>query len=146
MLELSKLSRPANYIKKKKKRVGRGNGSNGTYSGRGCKGAKSRSGFSHKWGYEGGQMPLHRRLPKRGFTNIFKEDINIVNVAFINDNFEDGDVVNKENLISKGIIKHKKNRVKILGNGDLSKKVEVSVDLISKTAEEKILKAGGTIK
>lgn len=146
MLELSKLSLPANYIKKKKKRVGRGDGSSGTYSGRGCKGAKSRSGYKHKWGYEGGQMPLHRRLPKRGFTNIFKNDINIVNVGFINDNFADGDIIDKESLISKGIIKKKSQPVKILGHGEITKKVTVEVDMLSKTAAEKIIKAGGTVK
>lgn len=146
MLELNSVKRPENYVKKKKKRVGRGNASNGTYCGKGCKGAKSRSGYSHKWGYEGGQMPLHRRLPKRGFTNIFKKEFNIVNLGFINDNFKTGDTVDKESLIKKGIIKKKNNPVKILAHGDIKIKVDVFVDAVSEAARKKIEASGGSVK
>ncbi len=143
MFELHNLT-PAG---KKKKRVGRG-GSRGGTSGRGHKGQGSRSGGGPRVGFEGGQMPLYRRLPKRGFTNArFKTDCRIVSLQAINDAFADGDSVNREALIEKGIIKRQKSKgtflVKVLGNGELSKKVTVVADRFSKSALEAIKNAGG---
>lgn len=143
MFELHNLT-PAG---KKKKRVGRG-GSRGGTSGRGHKGQGSRSGGGPRVGFEGGQMPLYRRLPKRGFTNArFKTDCRIVSLQAINDAFADGDSVSRETLIEKGIIKRQKSKgtflVKVLGNGELSKKVTVVADRFSKSALEAIKNAGG---
>ena len=145
MLDLSNLS-PYPGSTKQRKRLGRGHGSgHGKTSGRGHKGFKARSGSGIKPGFEGGQMPLQRRVPKRGFTNIFKKEIGIVNVQDL-DVFEDGEVVTLESLIAKGLVGRKYSMVKILGNGDLSKKVTVKVDKISESARQKIDSAGGKVE
>ena len=145
MLDLSNLS-PYPGSTKQRKRLGRGHGSgHGKTSGRGHKGFKARSGSGIKPGFEGGQMPLQRRIPKRGFTNIFKKEIGIVNVQDL-DIFEDGAVVNLESLIAQGLVGRKYSMVKILGNGDLAKKLTVKVDKISESARKKIDGAGGTVE
>lgn len=125
-------------------RVGRGHGSgNGKTSGRGQKGQKSRSGGLPRPGFEGGQMPLYRRIPKRGFTNYNHLEIIGVNVSAL-DAFDNGTEVTVEELINAGIIKNPRDGVKILGNGELSKKLTVKVNAFSETAKEKIEAAGGT--
>ncbi|MDI3309839.1 MAG: 50S ribosomal protein L15 [Thermoanaerobacterium sp.] len=135
--------KPAEGSRKERKRVGRGIGSGlGKTSGRGHKGQKARSGGNIRPGFEGGQMPLTRRLPKRGFTNIFKKEYAIVNLSLL-DNFEDGTVVTPELLIERGIIKKIKDGVKILGSGDLSKKLTVKAHKFSKSAIDKIESIGG---
>ncbi|AFK86046.1 50S ribosomal protein L15 [Thermoanaerobacterium saccharolyticum] len=135
--------KPAEGSRKERKRVGRGIGSGlGKTSGRGHKGQKARSGGNIRPGFEGGQMPLTRRLPKRGFTNIFKKEYAIVNLSVL-DNFEDGTVVTPELLIEKGIIKKIKDGVKILGSGDLGKKLTVKAHKFSKSAIDKIESIGG---
>ena len=126
-----------------RKRVGRGPGTgHGKTSGRGEKGQKSRSGYKSKRGFEGGQMPLHRRLPKRGFTNIFKEEFAVVNVAAL-DRFEDGTIVDVGLLRESGLVRAGM-RVKLLGHGDIAKSLRVIVDKFSKSAREKIESAGGS--
>lgn len=133
--------------KKKRKRVGRGIGSGaGKTAGRGQKGQKARSGGGVRPGFEGGQMPLQRRIPKRGFTNIFKKDISIVNVEVLEERFEDGDVVTPEILLEKKVIKKMGDGVKILGNGDISKKLTVKAHAFSKSAVDKIQAAGGKVE
>ena len=145
MLDLSNLS-PYPGANKQRKRLGRGHGSgHGKTSGRGHKGFKARSGSGIKPGFEGGQMPLQRRIPKRGFTNIFRKEIGIVNVGDF-DRFEDGDLVNLESLIKKGLVGRKYTTVKVLATGDLTKKVTVKVDKISESARKKIEAAGGTVE
>lgn len=144
-MELHEL-RPAEGSKKKRKRVGRGRGSgHGKTCGRGTKGQKSRSGGKVPAWFEGGQMPLQRRLPKRGFKNKFRKIYSIVNVERLNV-FEDGDVVDVAALVRKGLVKNVKDGVKVLGEGELSKKLTVRVHKVSKTAEEKIKAAGGTVE
>ena len=129
----------------KKKRVGRGPGSGlGKTSGRGNKGQKSRSGYSSKAGFEGGQMPLHRRLPKRGFTNIFKREWAEVNIGDLNRLFESGAIVTAEALIEKGLVrKSKAKSIAILGQGELNKALTVSVHRFSTIAKQKIEAANG---
>lgn len=128
----------------KKKRVGRGPGSGlGKTAGRGNKGQKSRSGYSGKVGFEGGQMPLHRRLPKRGFTNIFKKEWTEVSLAALDRHFEANDEVTPEILHERGIIKKAKHDVVVLGTGDISKALRISAHRFTKSAREKIEKAGG---
>ena len=123
-------------------RRGRGHGSgNGKTSGKGHKGQKARSGAPRP-GFEGGQLPLYRRLPKRGFTNINSKEIVAINVDTLNA-FDEGAVVTVEALVEKGIIKNPKDGVKILGNGELTKKLEVKVNAFSASAAEKIQAAGG---
>ena len=125
------------------KRKGRGHGSgNGKTAGYGHKGQKARSGVK-KAGFEGGQMPLQRRLPKRGFNNIFAKRLETVNVASLN-KFEDGATVNVCDLLEKGILSKCEYGVKILGNGELTKKLTVRASAFSASAKEKIEKAGGT--
>lgn len=129
---------------KKIKRVGRGEGSGwGKTSGRGHKGQRSRSGGGVRPGFEGGQMPLHRRLPKRGFTNIFRTEYSVVNVGRLGEIFKDGDTITKDTLKERGIVKGKDVLVKILGTGDLSVALTVKVDLFSESARKKIESAGG---
>lgn len=132
---------------KSKKRVGRGPGSgHGKTSTRGNKGQKSRSGYSRMRGFEGGQMPLHRRLPKRGFTNIFKKEWNEVNLEALENAFQAGDVITPEKLVEAGIIrKLAKDGVAILGRGELTKALEVTAHRFTKTAAEKIAAAGGKV-
>jgi large subunit ribosomal protein L15 len=136
--------RPAKGSTHKKKRVGRGPGSGmGKTSSRGEKGQKSRSGYSQKIGFEGGQMPLHRRLPKRGFTNIFKKRWLEVSLAALDKAFESNEEVSPEVLHDRGIIKKAKHDVVVLGNGELSKALRISAHRFTKSAKEKIEKAGG---
>lgn len=131
----------------KKKRVGRGPGSGlGKTSGRGHKGQKSRSGYSAKIGFEGGQMPLHRRLPKRGFTNIFKKQWIEISLAKLETSFNAGDDITPDILHQRGLIKKAKHDLVILGNGDLSKSLNISAHRFTKSAREKIEKAGGTAR
>lgn len=144
MLKLNNLS-PAEGAKKDRKRVGRGHGSGlGKTSGRGHKGARSRSGYSMAPGFEGGQMPLHRRLPKRGFTNIFKKEYCIVSLSDL-DKFDAGATVDTQALIDAGIIDGK-NPVKVLANGAITKAVTVDLEKVSKGAAQKITEAGGSVK
>jgi large subunit ribosomal protein L15 len=134
---------PAEGSTKKPKRVGRGIGSGmGKTSTRGHKGQKARSGGGVRPGFEGGQMPLVRRVPKRGFTNIFKKQFAIVNVEDLNE-FQDGTTVTPELLKEAGLIKNVKDGVKILGNGELTAKVTVSAHYFSQSAKAKIEAAGG---
>lgn len=145
MLKLNNLS-PEKGARRNKKRIGRGPGSGfGKTAGRGHKGALSRSGYSSKPGFEGGQMPLHRRLPKRGFTNIFKKEYRIVSLNDL-DTFDAGTVIDRQALLDAGIIKDKDELVKVLANGEINKAVTVDLDKMSKTASEKITAAGGTVK
>ena len=135
---------PAPGSKKDRKRVGRGDGSgHGTYSGRGCKGQKSRSGCKMRPGFEGGQLPIIKRLPRlRGFTNIFKKEYSIVKLSML-DVFEAGSEVTVEEMLQAGIIKTKKLPVKILADGDISKAITVKADKFSAAAKAKIEAAGG---
>ena len=128
------------------KRLGRGVGSGlGKTSGKGHKGAKARSGGGKRPGFEGGQMPLTRRLPKRGFTNIYRKEYAAVNVSAL-ECFENGATVNAEALIDAGLIKKTLDGVKILGGGELTKKLTVSVDKVTDSAKEKIEAAGGKVE
>ncbi|MGJ8671506.1 50S ribosomal protein L15 [Rubritalea sp.] len=128
------------------KRLGKGESSGlGKTSGKGHKGQKARSGSGVRVGFEGGQMPIHRRLPKRGFNNVrFADKVVVINTAHLQKFFEEGDTVNEESLRAKGLVKGAFDQIKVLGNGDLSKKLTVSVDALSASAKEKIEKAGGT--
>ena len=131
---------------KKKSIVGRGTGSKGRTAGRGHDGQNSRSGGGTRPGFEGGQMPLYRRIAHRGFSNYpFKETYTVINVSRLAEKFKDGDVVNKESLRAKGLLKGKKSLVKILGDGDISIKLDIQVKKITKGAKEKIVKAGGKV-
>ncbi len=144
-LSLNNLS-PTKGSTHKKKRVGRGPGSGlGKTAGRGHKGQKSRSGYSRKIGFEGGQMPLQRRLPKRGFTNIFKKKWLEISLAKLEESFNAGDEITPEVLHGKGLIKKAKHDLVILGNGEISKALKISAHRFTKTAREKIEKAGGSI-
>ena len=137
--------RPAKGSTHKKKRVGRGPGSGlGKTAGRGEKGQKSRSGYSRKIGFEGGQMPLHRRLPKRGFTNIFKKRWLEVSIASLEQHFKANEEVTPELLHERGLIKKAKHDVVVLGTGELSKALTISAHRFTKSAREKIEKSGGT--
>lgn len=144
-MKLHELS-PAAGSRKAPKRVGRGTGSGlGRNAGKGEKGQKSRSGGGTRPGFEGGQMPLYRRLPKRGFTNIFAKEYSSLNIDRLNI-FEDGTVVTPELLLEMKIVKKAKNGVKILGNGELEKKLTVKAAKFSKVAAEKIEAAGGKVE
>ena len=141
-MDLSNLQ-PAPGSVKRNTRVGRGSGSGkGGTSTRGHKGAKSRSGYSRKIGFEGGQLPLVRRVPKRGFNNIFAKPLTAVNLAALNC-FEDGAVVDAAALIEKGIISNCPYGLKVLSNGTLTKKITVKAAAFSESAKEKIEQAGG---
>ncbi|SHK35771.1 LSU ribosomal protein L15P [Rubritalea squalenifaciens DSM 18772] len=139
--------KPNPGAKHRNKRLGKGESSGlGKTSGKGHKGQKARSGSGVRVGFEGGQMPLHRRLPKRGFNNIrFADKVVIVNTAHLEKFFAEGDTVNEESLREKGLIRGQFDQIKVLGNGQLNKKLTVSVDAISASAKEKIEKAGGAI-
>ena len=138
--------KPAKGSTHKKKRVGRGPGSGlGKTAGRGEKGQKSRSGYSRKIGFEGGQMPLHRRLPKRGFTNIFKKRWVEISLAALDQHFNAGEEITPEVLHDRGLIKKAKHDVVVLGNGEVSKALRVSAHRFTKSAREKIEKAGGAV-
>ncbi|MBF0412172.1 MAG: 50S ribosomal protein L15 [Desulfamplus sp.] len=138
---------PAEGSRHKRKRVGRGPGSGmGKTSTKGHKGLKARSGGGVRPGFEGGQMPLHRRLPKRGFTNIHRDVVAIVNVAELDDRFESGMIIDELALRNAGLIKGSIDKVKILGNGEVTKVFSLKNCLVSKTAREKIETAGGNIE
>ncbi len=135
---------PAQGARKAAKRVGRGAGSgHGTFSGRGCKGNKARAGFGVRPGFEGGQLPIIKRLPeKRGFTNLFKKDVSVVNVSALNC-FDAGSVVTPAELMAKGLIKSADVPVKILAGGELDRALTVKVNAFSEAAKAKIEAAGG---
>ena len=134
---------PAPDSNKAVKRIGRGHGSgNGKTAGKGHKGQNARSGGGVRIGFEGGQMPLARRIPKRGFNNIFATKYSTVNVSDL-DKFVDGTVVDAELLAASGLVKNTANGVKILGNGELTKNLTVKASAFSASAKEKIEKAGG---
>ena len=139
--------KPNRGAKHRVKRLGCGESSGlGKTSGRGHKGQKSRSGGGVRPGFEGGQMPLHRHLPKRGFNNTrFQDKIAVVNVASLNERFEDGDTVNMGTLKAARLVKGTYDGVKVLGNGDLAKKLVIEGCKVSASAKEKIEKAGGSI-
>ncbi|MGZ4778074.1 MAG: 50S ribosomal protein L15 [Thermoanaerobaculia bacterium] len=142
-MELSNM-KPKKGARHARKRVGRGPGSgHGKTSSRGEKGQKSRSGYASKLGFEGGQMPLARRLPKRGFTNIFKKEHAIVNLADL-ERFDNGATVDEAVLRQAGLIKGRHDGIKVLGNGKLSKKLTVHANKFSETARKQIEAAGGT--
>ena len=142
-MELNSL-KPKKGARHAKKRVGRGPGSgHGKTAGRGEKGQKSRSGFSRQMGFEGGQMPLHRRLPKRGFTNIFKKENTVVNVSDL-ERFDNGATVDEAALRGAGLIKGRLHGIKILGDGKLTKKLTVHANKFSESARRQIEAAGGT--
>jgi large subunit ribosomal protein L15 len=142
-MKLHELS-PAEGSKKAVKRIGRGPASGqGKTAGKGHKGQKARAGRGMRAGFEGGQMPLQRRLPKRGFNNIFAKEIAIVNVAALDKKFEDGATVDIEALKATGLIKKELDGVKVLGNGEITKKLTVKVNAFSDSAKAKIEAAGG---
>ena len=142
-MNLSELKPAAGSTHSANFRVGRGHGSgNGKTAGKGHKGQKARSGAPRP-GFEGGQMPLYRRLPKRGFTNRNTKDIVSINITELN-RFKDGTVVTIETLVENGVIKNPKDGVKILGNGELTKKLTVKANAFSASAAEKIQALGGT--
>jgi large subunit ribosomal protein L15 len=141
-INLSNL-KPAEGSKHSKKRVGRGHGTGqGTQAGRGHKGAQSRSGYKFKRGFEGGQMPLHRRIPKRGFHNPFRTEYAVVNLDTIAERFDAGTVVTPELLREQGVV-HSAGQIKVLARGDISKKLTVRAHKFSGKAAEKIAAAGG---
>jgi large subunit ribosomal protein L15 len=136
--------RPPKGMKHPKKRIGRGQGSgNGKTAGRGHKGAKSRSGFKFKRGFEGGQMPLHRRVPKRGFHNPFRIEYEVVNLDTLGERFDAGAVVTPDLLREKGIVPRGATRIKVLARGEVGKGLTVHAHKFSGKAAEKIAAAGG---
>lgn len=138
--------KPADGARRARKRVGRGPGSGlGKTSGRGHKGQKSRTGYSSRPGFEGGQMPLARRLPKRGFNNKWRKEYRVLNVDRLNA-FDDGAEVTPDALQAAGLVAKGRHDVKILGNGELKAKLTVKAHKFTKTAAEKIEKAGGTVE
>jgi large subunit ribosomal protein L15 len=142
-MDLSNL-KPSEGSKKDRKRVGRGHGSGqGAQAGRGHKGAQSRSGFKFKRGFEGGQMPLHRRVPKRGFHNQFHVEYAVVNLDVLSQRFEADTVVTPDLLRERGVIHGMRQPIKILGRGDIAKKLTVRAHKFSGKAAEKIAAAGG---
>jgi large subunit ribosomal protein L15 len=137
--------RPPKGAKHAKKRIGRGQGSgSGKTAGRGHKGAKSRSGFKFKRGFEGGQMPLHRRVPKRGFHNQFRVEYEVVNLDTLGERFDAGTVVTPELLRERGLVAAGASRVKVLARGEVGKALTVRAHKFSGKAAEKIAAAGGT--
>ena len=144
-MKLHELS-PAEGSKKSVKRIGRGTASGqGKTSGKGQKGQKSRSGGGVRLGFEGGQTPLFMRLPKRGFTNVNRKEYAVVNLDILN-RFEDGTEVTPLTLVEAGIVKDEKSGIKVLGNGELTKKLTVKAAKFSKTAEEAIVANGGSVE
>ena len=144
-MKLNQLS-PATGSRKARKRRGRGVGSGrGKTAGRGSKGQNSRSGGGVRPGFEGGQMPIHRRLPKRGFTNIFKKKFALVNLRDLA-RFESGSVVDEAALLKAGLVKGGNDGIKVLGQGNITHPLTIMVDKVSKSAKEKIEAAGGQIK
>jgi large subunit ribosomal protein L15 len=144
-MKLNELS-PAKGSRKAPKRLGRGVGSgSGKTAGRGTKGYNSRSGGGVRPGYEGGQMPIHRRLPKRGFTNIFRKKVAVINIRDLA-RFKAGSVVDEAAFIAAGLVKGRREAIKLLGQGDIGYALDVKVNLISKKAQEKIEAAGGKVE
>jgi large subunit ribosomal protein L15 len=144
-MDLSNL-RPPKGAKHSKKRVGRGQGSGqGAQAGRGHKGAKSRSGFKHKRGFEGGQMPLHRRVPKRGFHNPFRVEYQVVNLDTIAERFDAGTEITPELLLERGLV-GRSGGIKVLARGDIDKAFTVRAHKFSGKAAEKIAAAGGKVE
>jgi len=144
-MELNNL-RPSVGSTKKRKRIGRGTGSgHGKTATKGHKGQKARSGGSIKAGFEGGQMPLQRRLPKRGFTPLDRIEYSLVNISQL-DIYESGSVIDVIALVSKGLIKSDRFAVKILGNGDITKSLKVAANKFSQSAKDKIIAAGGSVE
>jgi len=144
-MKLNELS-PPKGSRKDPKRLGRGVGSGtGKTAGRGSKGYNSRSGGGVRPGYEGGQMPLHRRLPKRGFANIFRKNIAVINVRDLK-RFDKGSVVDEAALIQAGLVSGKRDGIKLLGNGEIDYALVIKLNKISKSAREKIEAAGGKIE
>jgi large subunit ribosomal protein L15 len=142
-MDLSNL-KPAERSKHAKKRVGRGHGTGqGVQAGRGHKGAQSRSGYSFKRGFEGGQMPLHRRIPKRGFHNEFRTEYAVVNLDTLGERFDAGTTVTPELLVERGLISNARRPIKVLARGDISKQLTVQAHKFSGKAAEKIAAAGG---
>ncbi|MBP3329675.1 MAG: 50S ribosomal protein L15 [Clostridia bacterium] len=142
-MKLHELS-PVPGSTKERKRIGRGPASGqGKTAGKGHKGQKARAGRGMQIGFEGGQMPLQRRIPKRGFNNIFRKEFAIVNLASLEKVFNDGDTVTIEALVASGLVKKTLDGVKVLGNGEISKKLTVQVNAYSETAKSKIEAAGG---
>src|SRR6187431_1706688 len=142
-MDLSNL-KPSEGMKRNKKRVGRGHGTGqGTQAGRGHKGAQSRSGYKFKRGFEGGQMPLHRRVPKRGFHNPFRTEYAVVNLDALADRFDEGTVITPQLLRERGLIHSVRQPIKVLARGDISKKLTVQAHKFSGRAAEKIAAAGG---
>ena len=145
-MDLSKVTN-APGARRKRKRVGRGPGSgNGKTSGRGHKGQKSRSGYSRRSGFEGGQMPLNRRLPKHGFNHRDRFPCAIVNVDALERLFESGSQVTPEALAAAGVVRESKGGVKILGRGELTKKLDIKANVVSEGARRKIEAAGGSVE
>ena len=145
-MKLHELS-PAAGSKKDVKRIGRGPGSGqGKTAGKGHKGQKARAGRGMRVGFEGGQMPLQRRLPKRGFVNIFGKEFAIVNVAALDNRFEDGAVVDINALLEKKIVRKAFDGLKVLGDGEIAKKLTVKAAIFSASAKEKIEAAGGKVE
>jgi large subunit ribosomal protein L15 len=145
-MKLNEIRRPAGKQVKRNKRLGRGDGSGtGGTSGKGHKGQKARSGTGGKVGFEGGQMPLQRRLPKRGFTNIFRKRYAIVNLDQLA-GFTAGTEVSVESLLEKGVISKKLNGLKVLGCGELKGALKLKVSAISESARKKVETAGGTVE
>ena len=145
-MDLSDL-KPSQGSKKNKKRVGRGHGTGqGAQAGRGHKGAQSRSGFKFKRGFEGGQMPLHRRVPKRGFHNQFRTEYAVVNLDVLAERFDADTVITPELLRERGLIHSTRQPIKVLARGDVSKKLTVRAHKFSGKAAEKIAAAGGTVE
>ncbi len=144
-MRLNELS-PPDGSRRTRKRLGRGVGSGkGKTAGRGTKGHNSRSGGGVRPGFEGGQMPLHRRLPKRGFTNIFKKKIAVINIRDLT-RFESGSVVDEAALIRAGLVKGRRDGIKLLGHGEIDIPLTIKVNEISQNAREKIVGAGGNIE
>lgn len=142
-MNLSQLKKPEGQVKKQR-RVGQGMGSGrGKYAGRGAKGQKSISGYSRMRGFEGGQMPLHRRMPKRGFTNPFREEYSIINLGELNE--LEGDTFDSAILKKMGVVKKALKGLKVLGTGEITRPIHVTVVAVSKTAEDKIKALGGTV-
>jgi len=140
-MNLSDIRPPKGQVHKKQ-RVGQGMGSRrGKFSGRGAKGAKSVSGYSLMRGFEGGQMPLHRRLPKRGFTNIFRKEYTVVNIGRLNE--QEGDTFDYDSLKKSGVVHKLQDGLKILGDGELTRAITVTAHIFSATAKQKIEAAGG---
>jgi len=144
-MKLNELS-PPKGSRRPRKRVGRGVGSGkGKTAGRGTKGYNSRSGGGVRPGFEGGQMPLHRRLPKRGFTNIFKKKIEVINIRDLS-KFESGTIVDEAALVRVGLVKGRRDGIKLLGHGEIKTPLTIKINMLSKSAREKIIQAGGKVE